>query len=57
MQTAESGTGAGMTTTPNEPVQDPEVVPSGDPDVNPIPAPDPNAPSDPGDPATEPGTP
>ncbi len=43
-----------MTTTPNEPVQDPEVVPSGDPDVNPIPAPDPNAPSEPGDPATEP---
>ena len=25
-----------MTTTPNEPVQDPDVVPSGDPNANPI---------------------
>ena len=25
-----------MTTTPNEPLTEPEVVPSGDPDINPI---------------------
>jgi serine protease autotransporter len=30
------GYGAGMTTTPNEPVEDPQVVPSGDPPPNPI---------------------
>jgi hypothetical protein len=34
-----------MTTTPMEPSTDPEVVPSGDPDVNPI------------DPGQEPGAP
>ncbi|HEX2894190.1 MAG TPA: hypothetical protein VHO29_09335 [Marmoricola sp.] len=42
-----------MTTTPNEPVEDPQVVPSGDPDIRPatqpgqdpgVPNPDPTPP-------------
>jgi len=48
------GTGHRMTTTPNEPVQDPDVVPSGDPNTNPI---DPVSPGeDPGGPAEDPDT-
>ncbi len=43
-----------MTTTPNEPVQDPDIVPSSDPNENPI---NPVAPGeDPGDPGAEPET-
>jgi hypothetical protein len=38
-----------MTTTPNEPVTDPEVVPSGDPSINPATDPNPVGPGeDPG---------
>jgi len=43
------GTAQHMTTTPNEPVEDPEVVPSGDPDIDPA---QPDRPE--GDPDTEP---
>jgi hypothetical protein len=32
-----------MTTTPQEPAPDPEVVPSGDPSTNPVPVEDPDA--------------
>ena len=50
-----SGTGADMTTTPNEPVQDPAVVPSGDPSPEKV---DPVAPGEaPGDPAGDPEKP
>jgi hypothetical protein len=46
----------GMTTTPNEPVSDPDVVPSGDP-VAPGEQPDPDTSPGPVDPDTpEPGT-
>ena len=40
-----------MTTTPLEPLTDPEIVPSGDPDVNPI---DPGEAPDPPMPQTQP---
>ena len=36
-----------MTTTPQEPMPDPDVVPSGDPEPIPTPDPDVNPPSDP----------
>ena len=36
-----------MTTTPQEPEPDPDVVPSGDPDPIPTPDPDVNPPQDP----------
>jgi hypothetical protein len=50
-----SGTGADMTTTPNEPVQEPDVVPSGDPNPERV---DPVAPGEaPGDPAGDPEKP
>ena len=50
---AASGYRPSMTTTPQEPTEEPEVVPSGDPE--PIPTPDPE--SDPiGDPDTEDST-
>lgn len=39
-----AGYSPSMTTTPNEPVSDPQVVPSGDPDIQPS-----------TDPATQPG--
>jgi hypothetical protein len=32
-----------MTTTPQEPAPDPDVVPSGDPNTNPVPVEDPDA--------------
>jgi hypothetical protein len=39
-----------MTTTPNEPVSDPNVVPSGDPAARPDPDPGPETETDPIDP-------
>ena len=44
-----TGTAQRMTTTPSEPVEDPEVVPSGDPDIDPA---QPDRPE--GDPDTDP---
>jgi hypothetical protein len=35
-----------MTTTPQEPGENPDMVPSGDPDVNPVPVPDPDKPDE-----------
>ena len=44
-----------MTTTPMEPESDPQIVPSGDPQVNPIdPGPAPEAPEPQTDPQTRP---